>query len=363
MSPERLEAMGVDVLVGGATSDELEAIGFLFQKLDRTFSRFRSNSELNRVNAATAEFVAASPMFVRVLALALDAARRTDGLVDPTLGAAIEAAGYDRDFAELADDERPPSAAVPGSWRHVRVAGPLVFRYPGTKLDLNCVVKGLAVDAAVQQLAGDGFVAAGGDVAVRGAAGVGLPGGGSLTLRRPRGRERVLASRSGARQGGMTLFEWYLARASGIVAFVLLTIAVVLGLTLSGRAKLPNWPRFAVEDVHRFAGLLTGTFVSLHVLTLFVDSYLPFSLTQLVVPGTSSYRPLSTALGVVVWLTAGRAKELVAASGSMPLSSVTASFTGTAVNMLRVVALTGLGIALADYMVVRIRTMKKGTET
>jgi predicted ferric reductase len=97
----------------------------------------------------------------------------------------------------------------------------------------------------------------------------------------------------------MTLFEWYLARASGIVAFVLLTIAVVLGLTLSGRAKLPSWPRFALEDVHRFAGLLTGTFVSLHVLTLFVDSYVPFSLTQLAVPGTSSYRPLSTALGVV----------------------------------------------------------------
>ena len=183
MSPERFEAMGVDVLVGGATSDELEAVGLLFEKLDRTFSRFRSDSELSRVNAATAEFVGTSPMFVRVLALALDAARRTDGLVDPTLGAAIEAAGYDRDFTELTDDERPPTPAVPGSWRHVRVAGPLVFRYPGTKLDLNCVVKGLAVDAAVQQLAGEGFVAAGGDVAVRGAAVVGLPGGGSLTLR------------------------------------------------------------------------------------------------------------------------------------------------------------------------------------
>jgi thiamine biosynthesis lipoprotein len=122
-------------------------------------------------------------MFVRVLALALDAASRTDGLVDPTLGAAIEAAGYDRDFAEVTDDERPPAAGVPGSWRHVRVAGPLVFRYPGTKLDLNCVVKGLAVDAALQQFAGDGFVAAGGDVAVRGTAVVGLPGGGSLRLR------------------------------------------------------------------------------------------------------------------------------------------------------------------------------------
>jgi len=97
----------------------------------------------------------------------------------------------------------------------------------------------------------------------------------------------------------MTLFEWYLVRASGIVAFVLLTIAVVLGLTLSGRARLRYWPRFAIEDVHRFAGLLTGTFVSIHVLTLFADSYLPFSLTQLAVPGASSYRPLATALGVV----------------------------------------------------------------
>jgi methionine sulfoxide reductase heme-binding subunit len=97
----------------------------------------------------------------------------------------------------------------------------------------------------------------------------------------------------------MSLLEWYLARASGIVAFVLLTIAVVFGLTLSGRAKQRYWPRFAVEDVHRFAGLLTGTFVSLHVLVLFVDSYMPFSLTQLVVPGASSYRPLATAVGVV----------------------------------------------------------------
>ena len=67
----------------------------------------------------------------------------------------------------------------------------------------------------------------------------------------------------------------------------------------------------------------------------------------------------TTALGVVVWLTAGKAKDLVAASGSMPLSSVASSFTGTAVNMLRIVAVTGLAIALADYTVVRVRTMKK----
>ena len=183
MSPERFRAMGADVVVGGATPSELETIGELFETLEQTFSRFRPDSELNRVNAGDAEFAAASPTFARVLALALDAARRTDGLVDPTLGAAIEAAGYDRDFAGLAGDGPPTRPTTLGSWRHVRIAGRLVFRYPGTKFDLNCVVKGLAVDAAVSELGGDGFVAAGGDVAVRGTAAVGLPGGDSLTLR------------------------------------------------------------------------------------------------------------------------------------------------------------------------------------
>jgi thiamine biosynthesis lipoprotein len=175
--------MGVGVVVGGATPAELEQVKDLFERLDETFSRFRPESELNLVNEGSAEFVAVSPLFARALALALDSARRTDGIVDPTLGAAIEAAGYDRDFAELAADPRPPAPAVPGSWRHVRVAGRLVFRYPGTRLDLNCVVKGLAVDAALELLDGDAFVAAGGDVAVRGGTVAGLPGGDALTLR------------------------------------------------------------------------------------------------------------------------------------------------------------------------------------
>ena len=97
----------------------------------------------------------------------------------------------------------------------------------------------------------------------------------------------------------MTLLEWYLARASGIVAFVLLTIAVLLGLTLSGRAKLRDWPRFAVEDVHRFAGVLAGTFISLHLFWLLVDSQAHLGPGNLLIPFTSSYRPLWTGLGVV----------------------------------------------------------------
>ena len=89
------------------------------------------------------------------------------------------------------------------------------------------------------------------------------------------------------------------ARAGGMLAFALLTASVVLGLTLSGRARLRHWPRFAVEDVHRFVGLLAGGFVGVHVLALLVDTYVPFSLAQVLVPGASSYRPLATGLGVV----------------------------------------------------------------
>lgn len=99
---------------------------------------------------------------------------------------------------------------------------------------------------------------------------------------------------------------WYVARASGMVAFALLTTTVALGLVMSGRARLRRWPRFAVEDVHRFASLLTWSFVGIHALALLADSYLPFSLADVVVPGIAPYRPLATALGVL-------AAELLAA--------------------------------------------------
>ncbi len=160
--------MGVDVVVGGASAVELRAIAALFEAWDRRFSRFRLVSELTRVNQAEAETVVVSPVFARAVRTALAAAAATGGLVDPTLGVAIEAVGYDRDFAELDEDPRPPGPAVPGSWRSVRLAGRVLTRPPGTALDLNGVVKSMAVDAAVLLLGGDGFVSAGGDLAGRG---------------------------------------------------------------------------------------------------------------------------------------------------------------------------------------------------
>lgn len=93
--------------------------------------------------------------------------------------------------------------------------------------------------------------------------------------------------------------DWYAARAAGIVAYLILTAVVLVGLTLAGQRRLPNWPRFAVTDVHRFGGLLAGVFVSIHVATIAIDSYTPFSFGQLIVPGTSRYRPLWTGVGIV----------------------------------------------------------------
>ncbi len=93
--------------------------------------------------------------------------------------------------------------------------------------------------------------------------------------------------------------DWYAARAAGVVAYVLLTLVVSLGLTMSSRRRLERWPRFALEEVHRFGGILVGTFIVIHIVTIAIDSYLRFSLTAILVPFAASYRPLWVALGIV----------------------------------------------------------------
>jgi thiamine biosynthesis lipoprotein len=178
----RFRAMDVDVVVYGADARQVAAVERLFAEWNRVFSRFRPHSELALVNASRAPVVVVSPLFARALRAALDAAATTNGLVDPTLGAALEAAGYDRDFAEVRPDDRPAGPPSPGRWRRVHLAGRVLARPPRLRLDLNGVVKALAVDDALALLGGDGFVSAGGDVAVRGEAVVGLPRGGSVRL-------------------------------------------------------------------------------------------------------------------------------------------------------------------------------------
>ncbi len=177
---ERFRAMGCEVVVSGA---DAARVAELFAVWEGAFSRFRPDSELTRVNADPHPALAVSPLFARALRTALAVAAATDGLVDPTLGAALEHAGYDADFAALPADG-PLGPAVPSRLREVRLDGLILRRPPGLLLDLNGVVKALAVDEAAALVRGGGFVSAGGDLAVRGPVDVGLPGAGAVRVTR-----------------------------------------------------------------------------------------------------------------------------------------------------------------------------------
>ena len=182
MNVHRFESMGCEVVVGGASPADVREIERLFAARDRMFSRFRADSELNAVNSARGEVLKVSPLFAAMVRIALRAARETGGLVDPTLGAAIEAAGYDRDFSELRPSPSPAGSGACGRWRSLRVTPSLLHRPHGVLLDLNGVVKGQTVDDALARIGGDGYVSAGGDLAVRGAVDVALPGGGAVRV-------------------------------------------------------------------------------------------------------------------------------------------------------------------------------------
>ena len=96
---------------------------------------------------------------------------------------------------------------------------------------------------------------------------------------------------------------WYLARAGGIVAWLMLTASVVLGAVLAmrpaGRHMRPAW----VLDLHRWLGGLAVSFTALHVGALVADSYVDFGLADIVIPFATDWRPGAVAWGVVTtWM-------------------------------------------------------------
>ncbi len=92
---------------------------------------------------------------------------------------------------------------------------------------------------------------------------------------------------------------WYLTRASGAVALVLLTLTLVLGVLDVGRWSTASWPRFVIDSLHRNASLLALAFLGLHILTAVLDSFTPISLVNAVIPFTGSYRPFWLGLGAL----------------------------------------------------------------
>ena len=183
---ESFEALGTTAIVATTQPDQLaaavEAVRATIAEIDVACSRFRADSELSRVNAAAGGAPrAVSRTFVRATRCALRAAALTDGDVDPTIGASLRAAGYDRDFA-LIRSGGPVRFRRAGGWRRVEL-DPVraTVRIPaGVELDFGATAKALAADmsacAASGEIEGGVLVSLGGDIATAGPA----PAGGWL---------------------------------------------------------------------------------------------------------------------------------------------------------------------------------------
>jgi len=92
---------------------------------------------------------------------------------------------------------------------------------------------------------------------------------------------------------------WYASRATGVVALLLMTAVVLLGLVVTRQGKVPGLPRFAVTGLHRNLSLVAVVFVLLHVLTAVADGYVNLPLTAAIVPLASPYERLWIGLGAV----------------------------------------------------------------
>jgi thiamine biosynthesis lipoprotein len=172
MGDVALRAMGTDVRLIG---EDLDAARMWLAVFERALTRFSPDSDLSHLNADPRPVVPVSPLLRGWLAGALWAARRTGGLVDPTLGGEIVAAGYARSLAgvrpaplreALAAAPRRRPAAASDRWRSVRLAGAGVRRPPGLRLDSGGTGKGMAADHLARLIGGTADC--GGDVRVLG---------------------------------------------------------------------------------------------------------------------------------------------------------------------------------------------------
>jgi FAD:protein FMN transferase len=188
------EALGTGVVVRVAEPADLgsarAAVEVELRAIDRAASRFRADSELNRLNAAGGQLFPVSRLLLEAIDVALAAAVLTDGAVDPTLGDALVLAGYTTDWRELEPPaaERSQHPARPcvvrarrrRIWEEVELRrDPPAVRLPtGVRLDLGATAKALATDRAARAAANatrnDVLVSLGGDIAT---AGPGTAGG------------------------------------------------------------------------------------------------------------------------------------------------------------------------------------------
>jgi len=144
--------------------------------VERACSRFRPDAEIHAVERGAGRFVAVGSALSALLRTALDAARRTDGDVDPTVGGSLADLGYDRDIRLVPTDAGPVKVVVRHrvSWRDVEIVDGAVRLPPGVELDLGATAKAWAADRAAERVAREAgvgvLVALGGDIATAGPA-------------------------------------------------------------------------------------------------------------------------------------------------------------------------------------------------
>ncbi len=92
---------------------------------------------------------------------------------------------------------------------------------------------------------------------------------------------------------------WYITRAAGLVAYVLLWLSTVWGLAVSSKIIDPLVQRGSSYDFHQVLSLLSIAFIVLHIVVLMFDQYMPYTLAQILIPFTSPYRSVWVGIGVI----------------------------------------------------------------
>jgi sulfoxide reductase heme-binding subunit YedZ len=176
----------------------------------------------------------------------------------------------------------------------------------------------------------------------------------------------------------MTHALWYVTRATGVVAFILLTITFVLGIIGVSKLQSPKWPRLVTALLHKNVALLVSAFIGIHIATTLLDSFVSISPVAAVVPFTSSYRAFWLGLGTIAFdlvlalittslfrsrlsYRAWRAVHIMAYA-SWPIALWHGLGTGTDARLPWLLALDGLCVlAVAGALAWRAHLMPAGT--
>lgn len=155
--------------------DAAELVDAELAEIEQACSRFRPDSELMTLVREEDGSAPLSPVLADLVGHALQAAEQTDGAVDPTIGSALVAMGYDRDIEVVRRDDAPPFSVVrrTAGWRSLHLDGERLSMPVGTQLDLGATAKAVAADRCARLVDGLGtgvLVSLGGDIATAGPA-------------------------------------------------------------------------------------------------------------------------------------------------------------------------------------------------